>query len=159
MMRLGIARPDLECPLIMRDCLINAVQGLQGKAEAEMGLRVVGADCERLPVMLDGPRGLLLRLQSNAEAVMGIGVVRPMVTRFADQADRLVDATPLQQDETEIVEGIKVIAVLPQHPSIKKLGLVMQPLLMESECRLIRLQRRERRGMRSDERGLRGKDQ
>jgi hypothetical protein len=118
MMRLGIVGPDLERPLIMRDCLVDAIQALQREAEAEMGLRVVGTEGESLPMMLDGPDGLLQRLQSNAEAVLGLGIVRPLVASFADQTHRLVDAATLQQDETEIVKAIKVIAVLPQRPSI-----------------------------------------
>ena len=81
---------------------------------------------------------------------MSLGIARPLVACFADQADRLVDLATLQQDETEIVKGIKVIAVLPQHPSIERLGLVEQTLLLERGRRLKRLQRCGVRGVRSD---------
>jgi len=90
-MRLGIVGPDRERVLIMPDCLVDAIQGLQGKAETEMGLGVVRTIGERLPMVRNRPRRLLQRLQSDAEAVLGLGIARPLVARSADQTDCLVE--------------------------------------------------------------------
>jgi hypothetical protein len=98
-----------------------------------MGLGVVRTIGERLPMVRNRPRRLLQRLQSDADAVLGLGIARPLVARSADQTDCLVDAAPLQQNETEIVKGIKVIAVLPEYSSIEGFGLVMQSLLVEGD--------------------------